>query len=335
MKGDNVLVRRTDGQPFLLDFGSAHHLGAATLTVQSFPPGTPAYRSPEAWRYVLRFRKPPVVPYAPGPADDLFALGVTAFRLLTEKYPPPTHPDDEDAWMWRPEEMESWSPRARNVRCCPELSALVSRMLAPRPEARGSPCELAEALEQAARRAGAEADAPLFTGEEPQPAGLMPWPRHVTARPRRVPRWPRFVASSLGGALALSVGGALGVRALEEPATRPLAKQEEARDGGTVAVGDSALTAPVALERPPSAWSAIAVELPPKPFPGQRRPNANGRCPGKVSVPINGGCWMKLPVEVKDCEEEGTFVYKSACYLPVLAPPRPSTSGPAKRGEGP
>jgi len=335
VKGDNVLVRRADGQPFLLDFGSAHHLGAATLTVQAFPPGTPAYRSPEAWRYVLRFRKPPVVPYAPGPTDDLFALGVTAFRLLTEKYPPPTHPDDEDAWMWRPEEMESWSPRACNARCCPELSALVSRMLASCPEARGSPCALAEELEQASRRAGPEADAPLFTGEEPQPAGLMPWPRHVTARPRRVPRWPRFVAASLGGALALSVGGALGVRALEEPAMMPLAKQEESREGGTVAVGDSALTAPVALERPPSAWSAIAVELPPKPFPGQRRPNANGRCPGKVSVPINGGCWVKLPVEVKDCEEEGTFVYKSACYLPVLAPPRPSTSGPTKHSEGP
>ncbi|MFP2913723.1 serine/threonine-protein kinase, partial [Pyxidicoccus sp. 3LFB2] len=50
VKGDNVRVRAADGQPFLLDFGSAHYVGAATLTVQAFPPGTPAYRSPEAWR---------------------------------------------------------------------------------------------------------------------------------------------------------------------------------------------------------------------------------------------------------------------------------------------
>nr|WP_275900339.1 serine/threonine protein kinase [Pyxidicoccus trucidator] len=335
VKGDNVRVCRADGQPFLMDFGSSHYVGAATLTWHAFPPGTPAYRSPEAWRYVLRFRKPPVIPYAPVPADDVFALGVTAFRLLTGKYPPPTHPDDEDAWMWRPEEMESWSARETNARCCLELSALVSRMLSPRPEARGSAREVAEALEQAARNAGAEADRPLFTGEEPQPAGLMPAPQHVMARPRREARGPWFAAASLGGALALGVVGVLGVRAIELPAARPLAEKEEARDGGAVAVGDSALTAPVEPDRASLVWSTLAVDLPPKPFPGQRRPNANGRCPGTAQVPINGGCWVKLPVEVKDCDVEDGFVYKGVCYMPVLARPRPSTSAPAERTDGP
>ncbi|WP_164018332.1 serine/threonine-protein kinase [Pyxidicoccus trucidator] len=335
VKGDNVRVRRADGQPFLMDFGSSHYVGAATLTWQDFPPGTPAYRSPEAWRTVLRFGRRSDVPYAPRPADDVFALGVTAFRLLTGKYPPPTHPDDEDAWMWRPGEMESWSARATNARCCLELSALVSRMLSPRPESRGSAREVAEALEQAARKAGPEADRPLFTGEEPQPAGLMPAPQHVTARRRRGARGPWFAAASLGGALALGGGWVLGVLAIEPAATLPLAAQEEASDGGTVAVGDSALTAPVEPARAPFVGSTLAVDLPPKPFPGQRRPNANGRCPGDVQVPINGGCWRKLPVNVKGCDSEDSVVYKGACYVPVLAPPRPSTSGPAKRSDGP
>ncbi|MFP2934980.1 protein kinase domain-containing protein, partial [Pyxidicoccus sp. 3LG] len=102
VKGENVRVRRADAQPFLMDFGSGHYVGAATLTWQPFPPGTPAYRPPEAWRYVLRSSKPPAVAYAPGPADDLFALGVTAYRLVTGKYPPSAHPEEGDAWLWRP-----------------------------------------------------------------------------------------------------------------------------------------------------------------------------------------------------------------------------------------
>ena len=53
VKGENVLVRRADGHALLMDFGSSHYQGAARLTWQAPPPGTPAYRSPEAavfWR---------------------------------------------------------------------------------------------------------------------------------------------------------------------------------------------------------------------------------------------------------------------------------------------
>ena len=335
VKGDNVRVRAADGQPFLMDFGSGHHLGASTLTWQPFPPGTPAYRSPEAWRFVLRSGRLPPVPYAPGPADDVFALGVTAYRLLTGKYPPSTHPEDEDSWLWHAEERASWSPSARNVHCCPELSALVSRMLSPRPDARGSAREVAEALEQAAWKAGPEADVPLFTGEEPRPAGLIPVPQRVTAQPpRRVPRWPWFAAVGLGASLASGVGMLLSTKPVEERATTQLAEQGEAKDGGTVAVGDSALTAPVAPERAPSVWSAIAVDLPPRPLPGQSRPDATGRCPTRGQVPINGGCWRKLAItDMKDCDEE-SYVYRGACYVPTFPPPRPATSGPTKRADG-
>ncbi|MFP2934510.1 serine/threonine protein kinase, partial [Pyxidicoccus sp. 3LG] len=104
---------------------------------------------------------------------------------------------------------------------------------------------------------------------------------------------------------------------------------------GTVAVGDSALTAPVAPERAPSAWSSIAVDVPPEPFPGQRRPDAKGRCPGTVQVAINDVCWTKLRVDVKDCDEWGGVVYRGACYQPVMTRGRPSTSGPATRDDSP
>ncbi|QSQ28084.1 serine/threonine protein kinase [Pyxidicoccus parkwayensis] len=339
VKGDNVLVRHADGQPFLMDFGSGHHLVAATVTWQAFPPSTLAYRSPEAWRHVPRSGKLPAVPYSPRATDDLFALGVTAYRLVTGKYPPVTHPEDPNAWLWRPKELSRWTASVCNPRCIPELSALVSRMLSPKPEARGIAREVAEALEQAARNAGRGADVPLFTGEEPHPAGLYPLPQHVTMqRPPRPRRWPWLAAGGLGGTLALSVAGLLSVGRSEEPETPQFAEQEEseeARDGGTVAVGDTALTARVEPERAPSVLSPIAVDVPPKPFPWQRRPDASGRCPNKVQVAINGGCWTKMPVDQKDCDGAEGFEYRGACYTPVVARPRPATSGPVKRDDSP
>ncbi|WP_240359071.1 serine/threonine protein kinase [Pyxidicoccus trucidator] len=335
VKGDNVRVRGADGEPFLLDFGSGHYVGASTLTWQTFPPGTSAYRPPEAWRFLLRTRRPPVA-YAPEPADDVFALGVTAYRLIIAKYPPSAHPKDGDAWLWRPKALAHWTARIINPRCTPELSALVARMLSPHPEARGSAREVAEALEQAARNAGREADVPLFTGDEPRPAGLFPLPQRVTVRPPPRPRrWPWLAAAGLGGALALSVGELPSVSRFDATETSHLATQEESKDAGTVAVGDSVLTASVAPEETRSVWAAIAVDVPPKPFPGQRRPDGNGRCPGKLQVAVNGGCWVKLSIDIKDCDEAGGIEYRSECYQPVMTRQRPSTSGPAAPEDSP
>ena len=326
VKGDNVLVSNADGRAFLTDFGSGHYVGAATLTQPPFPPGTPAYRSPEAWRSVRLPMRAPLVPYAPGPADDVFALGVTAFRLVTDEYPFPS----EDAFrLGQAEDAGAPSARALNPRCCQELSALTSRMLSLRPEARGSARELAEALEQAVHHAGPEADVPLFGRDAPRPeesrAELRPLPRRPLERSRRV--W--LSAASLAGALALGAGWMLRARPGEESEQEHASVVEAAKDGGTVAVGDSALSAPEPLSQAPFAWSTIAEEMPPRPFQGQRRPDANGRCP-KSQVPIHGGCWIKLTMELKDCGED-RYVYKGACYTPAIAPERPSTSRPATR----
>jgi hypothetical protein len=86
--------------------------------------------------------------------------------------------------------------------------------------------------------------------------------------------------------------------------------------------------APVPPEQEPSAGSTIAANLPPSPLPGQTRPDATGRCPRRSHVPINGGCWKKLAVDLTDCTEED-YVYKGVCYMPALPLPRPSISSPA------
>jgi serine/threonine-protein kinase len=334
VKGDNVLVS-ADGRVFLTDFGSGHYVGAATLTSPPLPPGTPAYRSPEAWRSVHLPLRESATPYAPGPADDVFALGTTAYRLVTGEYPPTTAPTAPESHVWSKEGTGPWPPRIANVRCCVELSELVSRMLSVPPEARGSARALAEALEQAAHEAGTEADAPLSPREDSPLRVVRSAPRPIVHRASGPPGWAWLTAASLGGAAAMGAGWMLSTQPEREVEPQVHASApEEAKDGGTVAVGDSALTAPLPLVRTPSAWSTIALEVPPRPFPGQMRPDAAGRCPNKAQVPINGGCWVKLSVALKDCDENvNWYVYKGACYGPSLRPARPPTSSPTQRSE--
>jgi serine/threonine-protein kinase len=326
VKGDNVLVSDSDGRVFLTDFGSGHYLGASTLTPPPLPPSTPAYRSPEAWRFAQLSAPAPSVAYAPGPADELFALGVTAFRLVADEYPAPP----ELALSAEPgQQAAPPSVRALNSRCHPKLSELTSRLLSPTPEARGTAREVAEALEAATREAGPEADVPIFE-KPPEPEETRPPPGEVSPRApgRSRQRW--LAAAGLGGALALGAGWVLSAQPGAEVKEEHASGAEDAKDGGTVAVGDMVLTAPVPSTRAPSAWSTVAVDLPLKPFPGQRRPDANGRCPVKAQVPINGSCWLKLPMERKDCEEAG-YIYKGGCYVPAFPATRPHTSSPTER----
>src|SRR5689334_16372958 len=63
VKGDNVLVRLSDGRAFLTDFGTGWYPDAATLTPPLWFPGTPAYRSPQSRQFALRFGRGASAPY--------------------------------------------------------------------------------------------------------------------------------------------------------------------------------------------------------------------------------------------------------------------------------
>jgi serine/threonine-protein kinase len=87
VKEANILVRKHDGQAVLVDFGVGYYAGARTLTQGLFPPDTPQYRSPEAWRFGQENKDVKGAHYRAGPGDDLYALGVVFYRLLTGRDP--------------------------------------------------------------------------------------------------------------------------------------------------------------------------------------------------------------------------------------------------------
>jgi eukaryotic-like serine/threonine-protein kinase len=308
VKGDNVRVRRSDGRAVLMDFGAGHYQSAARLTWQPLPPGTPPYRSPEAWLFARRSGHSEGARYLAGPADDVYALGVTAYRLVTGEYPlgPALRQDDKGAWQL--EEFPLSSPRELNPRVEPQLSALILRMLSVSPEARGTAGGLAQVLEAAAEQGQA-----------------VPTP----IPPRK--QWGR--ARVLVGALLvlwtlLAVHAPLpSASARKQIASNPASP----REGGAAMVGESASEATQPWGREFSKPEALSQDTPPTPLPGQLTPDAKGRCPGRTQIPINGGCWVEQRTkDAEACEENGYVFFKARCYAPALNSRRkpPPTSAP-------
>ena len=173
----------------------------------------------------------------------------------------------------------------------------------------------------AAREAGPDADVPLFVRN----AASQP----VTPPVHGLERSARLVMAGLAALLLWIAGTLLG----ERPQRDFVQGLEERTDAGEVAVGDSAVESSRVSIHPPTSGSSVAMEVPPRPFPGQTRPDASGRCPIDSQVAIHGGCWWRLEVSVKDCPL-GNYVYKGKCYAPAAPLPPPPTSGPSESPDG-
>jgi Protein kinase domain len=125
LKPENVMVSST-GTVKIADFGVAKALadGSAPLTLSGTTVGTPAYMAPE------QALAEPV-----GPATDLYAVGVTAYELLTGDVP---YRDSDVALGILLQHLNDPVPSPRTARpdLDPALSGWVERMLAKKPEAR-------------------------------------------------------------------------------------------------------------------------------------------------------------------------------------------------------
>jgi serine/threonine protein kinase len=341
VKGDNVLVRHSDGQAVLIDFGSGHFQGATRLTWQSLAPGTPAYQSAQACLFHIRSVRERDSYYPPSPADDLFALGVTAYRLLMGHYPPPMDVQQDEEGTWH---VKSPDPRPlleSNPRLPPLLRQWLLRLLSDAPEARGTAALLAQALETVAGEdvPGPQPALPPAAGASPPNASPPVGGGELPQRPSPSPRsrsWKPWLV------LAAAAGAALLLWSLPPvpahlSASAPRASGSHVPDAGSAAVGDASPTSPLASAPPPSKKEPIAQEPPAEPPPAQSRrqarPDKKGRCPGRMQVVIDGACWAENPsMSAEVCAENGYVLLKGKCYGPALEPlqkPLP-TSSPAK-----
>jgi len=349
VKGDNMLVRPSDGRLFLTDFGAGYFAGAVRLTPPHVVPGTPEYRSPELWEYALRGKPGATVLPVARPGDDVFALGVTAYRLVTDTYPRFIHPDVKQGQGELQGGNDVVPPRKLNPRVDAQLNALILRMLSLKPEERGTAGELAAALERGMTHAGPAADEPLFEWETLRPSQ---WTReeladagHLGHRPRRRSREKALTVEQADAASAapivkprswgpwLAALLALGLWPEETGSLRTGSRTMEARntykeEGDAASLGERARNAPSTWAKLPDR-DGISEEFPEQPLPGQLKPDAKGRCPKKQIV-INGGCWFKVTVDLGDCPGVG-YVYQGACYVPGRPTGRVPTAAPRER----
>ncbi|MFL5356179.1 serine/threonine protein kinase [Archangium sp.] len=207
LKAENLLIRRRDGRPFLIDFGTVRLPGTLTKTMglpegvlHLVPPELLAYMRTEAWKRNE--------PFHGGVPADLYALGVLLYQGLADFHPfDPNLPDKE--LLAAIASVPPKAPHLLNPRAPRALSDITMKLLEKQPEDRyPSTDALLRALESAAEQEG-ESPAwkvPLFaTGERPAEPTPQEEEAQAEARqqapavpggPRRT-RWPLVLLASL------------------------------------------------------------------------------------------------------------------------------------------
>ncbi|QRK06685.1 protein kinase [Archangium violaceum] len=137
VKPENIVIREGSERPILIDFGIGSLASAPTVTGSQLPPGTEEFRSPEQIRF-QRANPDGTGQYEYGPADEMWALGVTYYWLLTDALPFGERTDEgrldglrERILTQRPE-----APHVINPRVPLAASLLCMKMLAEQPEDR-------------------------------------------------------------------------------------------------------------------------------------------------------------------------------------------------------
>jgi serine/threonine-protein kinase len=162
LKGDNVLVRETDGAPVLVDFGAGAMPGAPRVT-GALAPANLRYRSPESVAFFLREDRKRGESYDYSVRDELYALGVILYVLATDVYPF-NGPDDE--LLAEILDGDPTPPHVRNSRVPRGLSELCLHLLAKAPARVPDAEALCEALEKLLEEAKADSrwEVPLCYG---------------------------------------------------------------------------------------------------------------------------------------------------------------------------
>jgi hypothetical protein len=260
---------------------------------------------------------------------------VSAYRLVTGWYLPPVEARPEEEGPYRLEWKAPRSPMEMNPRVELPLDELILRMLARRPEERPSALELAEALEQASRSAGAGMDRPLFQREGPVAAVENSAPvqgqgralkERAAATGRVLARargraWAAYAACAMLGAVVSAVALGWGMRSGQDGSG---SVAQPSGGGEPVGLGDTELASPAANVQPSRASGRPGRPVPETPCNGQRRAP---QCIPPGEVTIHGGCWIEVPSVKPPCGELG-YEWNGKCYVPHIPPSRQPTSEP-------
>ncbi|HEX8434620.1 serine/threonine-protein kinase [Archangium sp.] len=221
VKADNLLVRRGDDTPFLIDFGTAHLPWARVLT-EGLAPGTLHCQPPEAVLFLASLLSdnppPPGSRLEARPAADLYAFGALLYETLTNCRPFSTRLSLDELLP-----AIASTPPVEPRRLAPEipasLGALALRLLAKDPgqrppSARAVREELERLREQEGHTASWRAPAKRpsecarvgerfpdvdVLEESPEPEPSPAREAHSAGRAGKGRRWPpRLVALALG-----------------------------------------------------------------------------------------------------------------------------------------
>ncbi|NOK17488.1 serine/threonine protein kinase [Corallococcus carmarthensis] len=267
----NIMVRKVDGEPVLIDLGAGEYSGAQELTDAPLPPGTNRYRSPEAARFFKENQNNPDARYPFPPEDDLYSLAVCLYDALTDAEPARGGWEarkapriDVNSPMWAPP-----SARTANPRVPEALSEWVEKWMARDFEKRlPSLASMREALEALGAQEGAEWQAPV---QAPPDTGAVAL--EATGRPPAKAR--RRVLAGAVAAVVLAVGAfavlreapsqeAPPVPAVLESSSGPLARAHQALPSPPA---PSASAVPSPSEVPPAVKESPSVPAPTNPSP--------------------------------------------------------------------
>ncbi|ATB42781.1 serine/threonine protein kinase [Cystobacter fuscus] len=290
VKEANILVREGDGEAVLVDFGAGHYARAPTITHGMFPPGTLEYRSPEAWRFRLEHAHDKGARYRAGPADDLYALGVVLYWLLTWRHPFGVT-EDEDS-IRAIIETPPLPPHIVNPRVPKALSAVCLKLLEKSPENRyPSAVALCEALETLRAQADDTWRVPLQDRPRPQ------------QRREGLPRWPSGKAlrrSVLWGGLVLGsvVVGWAALRSTSSGLlpTQGIASGREVASSGPLPEADGTAATPPAAAAPSAASTQDDA-----PVNKQKTDRISDDRKQKAKVATRGACAGLVGVALQAC----------------------------------
>ncbi|WP_164016049.1 serine/threonine protein kinase [Pyxidicoccus trucidator] len=185
MKLSNVLIRKSDGDPVIIDFSCATYTLAEDLTDGGLPPGTDRYRAPEQFKFLREHKDEHRARYAFQVADEIFAVGVMLHELLTDPRPTEFRPRfDLNSPALPPP-----PPRLANARVPAALSDLVENILARDPKGRPVDTEaLRRELADLRTERSAEYDVPVHPPAAQRHGGPTPAALAMPSAPQSLKR---------------------------------------------------------------------------------------------------------------------------------------------------